>query len=61
MFWMLVLFIGVALAFTKLGVLSVTVRLLGLALNVAILIAVVLAVVLIWKTVSRRFGRNSNV
>lgn len=54
MFWLFAFFIGVGLVFIKLGVLSVTVKLLAIALQVAIIVAIGLAIVLVWKTMSKR-------
>lgn len=51
MFWMAALFSGLALVFVKVGVMSVTIKLLGLALSAVILVAIVLGGVLLWKSI----------
>lgn len=51
MFWMVSLFAGMALVFVKLGVLSITVKLLAFAVNLLIVIAVIMGVILLWKMI----------
>lgn len=54
MFWIVSLFAGMALVFVKLGVLSITVKLLTFAVNLLIVIVVIMGVIFLWKTVKDR-------
>lgn len=58
MFWIVSLFAGMALVFVKLGVLSITVKLLTFAVNLLIVIVVIMGVILLWKTVKDRKIRS---
>lgn len=54
MFWAFVVACGLALAFAKLGAMSVTVRVLTFGLWGALIALGIVAIALVWRTVTRK-------
>jgi Flp pilus assembly protein TadB len=59
MFWLFAFLMGFGLVFIKLGVLSVTVKLLAVVLQVVVIVAIGLAIALVWKSMGKRGEKNS--